>query len=70
MKILIQNYINIDKINLIQNESTVKSDKDDIEDNVSFIGLKNYWKRKRKIKRYFYFDAITDNQTNRKLKLV
>ena len=63
--------INIDKINLIQNESTVKSDKDDIEDNVSVIGLKIIEKEKEKLKDIYYnFDAITDNQTNRNLKLV
>ena len=49
-KILIQNYINIDKINLIQNESIVKNDKDDIEDNVSVIGLKIIEKEKEKLK--------------------
>ena len=66
-----QKYINIDKINLIQNESTVKSDKDDIEDNVSVIGLKIIEKEKEKLKDIYYnFDAITDNQTNRNLKLV
>ena len=51
---------------MIQNESIVKSDKDDIEDNVSVIGLKIIEKEKEKLKDIYYnFDAITDNQTNR-----
>ena len=53
---------------MIQNESVVKSDKDDIEDNISVIGLKIIEKEKEKLKDIYYnFDAITDNQTNRNL---
>ena len=56
---------------MIQNESIVKSDKDDIEDNVSVIGLKIIEKEKEKLKDIYYnFDSITDNQTNRNLKLI
>ena len=38
---------------MIQNESVVKSDKDDIEDNVSVIGLKIIEKEKEKLKDIF-----------------
>ena len=49
----------------------LKIDKDDTEYNVSVIGLKIIEKEKEKLKDIYYnFDAITDNQTNRNLKLV